>query len=559
MRYEILLLVALCSLTANAQTPNYTFNGNSQNDFLGASVSCAGDVNGDGFDDVVVGADGDDNNGSRSGTARVFSGLDGSLLYTFIGDDASDFLGHSVSGAGDVNADGFDDIIAGAWGDDDNGVGSGSARVFSGLDGSILYTFYGDFSSDGLGISVSDAGDVNGDGFDDVIAGAFGDDNNGSSSGSAKVYSGCDGCVLYQFNGDAPNAEFGRSVSGAGDVNSDGYDDLIVGAQNDDTNGNNSGSARVFSGVDGSILYTFFGQIQTEFLGVSVSGAGDFNRDGFDDLIVGSPFDDNNGSHAGTARVFSGADGCILSTLNGNAPSDGFGHSVSGAGDVNGDGFADVIVGAYADDNNGNNSGSAKVFFGRDGSSPYTLASPHVFSGDDIGDALGFSVSRAGDINGDGFADLIVGASADDNFGSSSGSAMVFLAPTLPTKVVSTKSHFRHFLRLDWTSGVTFSNPFAQTGSIRCSMGSPGGLGIAAASLKTVDNLLFGFLPLLVDPDPLNLYFQTSFQFGSLGDVQVLGIDLQNPALAGNFTYVQFFQTSPLVLSSNALRLEYVP
>jgi hypothetical protein len=280
----------------------------------------------------------------------------------FNGDLAGDEFGRAVCGAGDVNNDGFDDLIVGAPLDDNNGASSGSARVFSGANGTILYTFNGDSAGDQLGYSVSGAGDVNNDGFDDVIVGAFDDDNNGSGSGSARVYSGATGAILYTFNGDSAGDRFGWSASGAGDVNNDGRADLIVGALNDDNNGSNSGAARVFSGATGAILYTFNGDSAFDNFGSSVSGAGDVNNDGFDDLIVGANRDDNNGSDSGSARVFSGANGAILSVFNGDSEDDEFGISVSSAGDVNNDGFADLIVGAPFDDNNGSNSGSAYVF-----------------------------------------------------------------------------------------------------------------------------------------------------------------------------------------------------
>ena len=141
---------------------------------------------------------------------------------------------------------------------------------------------------------MSGAGDVNGGGFADLIAGAPLDDNNGVSSGSARVFSGSDGSVLYTFNGDAVQDFFGTSVSGVGDVNSDGFDDFIVGA---------GARTRVFSGSDGSVLYNFDGRSG------SVSGAGDVNGDGFDDLIVGE-----NGT---PARVFSGSDGSLIYNLQG--------------------------------------------------------------------------------------------------------------------------------------------------------------------------------------------------------------------------------------------------
>jgi len=178
-------------------------------------------------------------------------------------------------------------------------------------------------------------------------------------------------------------------VGGAGDVNKDGYADLIVGARSDDNNGVNSGSARVFSGKDGTSLHTFNGDSPRDFFGVSVAGAGDVNKDGFADVIVGANHDDNKGLSSGSARVFSGEwiDSTfkgripktkqILYTFNGDTGSDQFGSSVGGAGDVNKDGYADLIVGARSDDNNGADSGSARVLSGK----ALTLATDiHAFS-----------------------------------------------------------------------------------------------------------------------------------------------------------------------------------
>ena len=155
-------------------TELFTFSGDSAGDEFGLSVSGAGDVNGDGFADLIVGAPGDDNNGIASGSARVLSGIDGSTLFTFDGDSAFDLFGDSVSGAGDVNGDGFADLIVGAPFDDNGGIASGSAGVLSGFDGSTLFTFDGDSAGDFFGVSVNGLGDLNGDGLDDFVVGSNG-------------------------------------------------------------------------------------------------------------------------------------------------------------------------------------------------------------------------------------------------------------------------------------------------------------------------------------------------------------------------------------------------
>ncbi|TAH39450.1 MAG: hypothetical protein EYC70_01305 [Planctomycetota bacterium] len=237
-------------------------------------------MNADGYPDAIVGAVG----AAGNAYARVFSGFDGTVLHTWYGGGQ---FGVSVSGAGDVNADGYDDAIVGARFDNHSGYEAGMAQVFSGIDGSVLYTWYADSERDQFGYSVSDAGDVNADGHDDVVVGAPWGEISGSANGSARVYSGLDGSILHTWYGDAGVDNFGYSVSGAGDTNADGHDDVIAGAWHASDN-NSAGSARVLSGLDGSILYTWYGDSWASHFGISVSGAGDVNADGYADLIVGA-------------------------------------------------------------------------------------------------------------------------------------------------------------------------------------------------------------------------------------------------------------------------------
>jgi hypothetical protein len=406
--------------TVPAQNRLYTFNGDAANDRLGVFVSGAGDVNKDGYPDLIAGALYDDNNGSSSGMVRVYSGKDGRIL-------------------GDVNNDGYADVIAGAWHDDNNGTYSGSARVFSGKDGKILHTFNGDSAGDEFGTSVSEAGDVNKDGYGDVIVGAWHDDNNGSDSGMARVFSGKDGKVLHTFNGDSAGDRFGTSVSSAADVNKDGFPDLVVGATFDDNNGADSGMVRIFSGKNSAILHSFNGDAVNDQLGKSVCGAGDVNKDGWPDVIAGAIVaDTKNGTDSGMVRVYSGvyiavkAGPPVLYTFNGDSAGDHFGTAVSDAGDVNKDSYPDLFAGALLDDNKGLSSGMVRVFSGKDGKILYT------FDGDSAGDWLGAAVGNAGDVNKDGYPDLIAGAFLDDNNGGASGSAYVFSGKAL---ALSTDTH----------------------------------------------------------------------------------------------------------------------
>ena len=394
-------------------------------------MSGAGDVNGDGFDDLIVGSPDEDNMNGRfpddSGSARVFSGNDGSLLYTFDGGVRGLFLGASVSGAGDVNEDGFADVIVGGPSEG----GFPEVRVFSGSDGSVIHNLSGSAT---LGWSVSRIGDVNGDLIPDLVAGdpldnVIQDENGQIFPGSAQVFSGSDGSILYDLDGDVSTSStfFGTSVNGVGDVNGDGINDFIVGSPGAHT-------AQVFSGNDGSVLYNLLGDVTANYFGTSVSGLGDVNGDGIDDFIVGAPHDSGTlfflpgfGDVDGTVQVFSGSDGSVLYDLNGNDSSNNFGTSVSGLGDVNGDGIDDFIVGApdeTSDFGQPNNViGTALVFSGNDGSVLYKL------NGDSVGDNFGFSVSGAGDVNGDGIDDFIVGAFSGGANGG--GYARVFVSQIL--------------------------------------------------------------------------------------------------------------------------------
>ncbi len=183
--------------------------------------------------------------------------------------------------------------------------------------------------------SVASAGDVNGDGYDDVIVGSlFGE--------KAYVFSGRTGDSIYVFTGEEPDDQFGSSVASAGDVNRDGYDDLIVGAPYNEAGGFSAGRAYVYSGMTGATIGVFTGDGSGKYFGFSVASAGDVNGDGYDDLVVGTPFNNSGGNSAGRAYVYSGLTGNLIHVFTGDVLGGSLGHSVASAGD----GFDDLIVGA---------------------------------------------------------------------------------------------------------------------------------------------------------------------------------------------------------------------
>jgi len=354
-----LAAVVIPSRTTLGQEIVHEFLGEEKIDFLGVAVDGAGDVDGDGCADVVAGAWGY----GAGARAQVHSGRTGEVLHVFRIDSLSD-----CAGAGDVDGDGFGDVILGDAFAASQGPVTGQAVVFSGASGEVLLSFTGSAAEDRFGTAVGGAGDVNRDGHDDVIVGATQEASFGPGPGYARVFSGLDGAVLHELTGDSPGDRFGGAVSGAGDVDADGYADVIVGAYFDDDGGMDTGSARVFSGRTGGLLHDFDGASAGDQLGRSVSAAGDVDADGYGDLFVGSPFDRTVAFFAGKAEVFSGLTGAVIHTFFGDGVIDELGSSVGGAGDVDGDGRPDLVAGAP------DGGGFFRVYSGVDGSVLYTVS-----------------------------------------------------------------------------------------------------------------------------------------------------------------------------------------
>lgn len=395
----------------------FQFNGTTAFDIFGASVANIGDINADGVPDFVAGAP--RTNANSIGFAVVFSGADGSQLLAFSGTNAGDNFGTSVAGVGDLNGDGVPDIAIGAPGATvENQILLGTVFVYSGADGSLIHRLDGDTQTASLGGSVAAAGDVNGDGVPDIIVGASVASPPGFTAvGSVLVYSGATGSRLLRIDG--PDVGifvfFGELVAGAGDVNGDGVPDILVGVPTAALPGLfNAGSVFVFSGLNGSQLHRFDGSIEFANFGTAIAGVGDVNGDGRADIVVGDPFFE---LFDGRVLVYSGADGAELWRVDDTALATGFGHAVASAGDVNGDGVPDILVG---DPNANGLKGSVFILSGLDGT--------QLLRTDGSGGGFGRALASAGDVNGDGVPDIIVGArDADPAELTSAGSTFIFI------------------------------------------------------------------------------------------------------------------------------------
>ncbi len=427
-----------------ATSPVWTAESNQASSSFGASVAAAGDVNGDGYTDVIVGAPRYDGGDTDEGRASLYlgsaSGLSAAPAWTAEGNRGFALFGYSVGAAGDVNGDGYGDVLVGAPQHLEGFLQVGRVTHYlgstSGLSTTPAWTVDGQ-NGGYFGSSVATAGDVNGDGYADVIVGAFAHSNGQTNEGRAFVYlgsaSGPSTVAAWTAESDQASAFFGYSVATAGDVNGDGYADVLVGSPYYDNGQTDEGRALVYLGSPSGLASTPSWVSESDqagaAFGYSVSAGGDVNGDGYADVLIGATGYDHGEAEAGRAYAYLGSASGLAATpawtADGNQAAAQFGQAVATAGDVNGDGYADVIVGAFSFEDDQADEGRAFVYLGK--ASGLSLGWSWLAEGNQASAQFGQAVATAGDVNGDGYADVIVGAPYFDNGQTDEGRAFVYL------------------------------------------------------------------------------------------------------------------------------------
>jgi len=451
-----------------------SFVGEAIDDESGRSVATAGDVDGDGLSDLLIGARLNDDGGGQAGKTYLLLGS--SLLASgtfdlsaadaaFVGEASEDLSGYSVASAGDVDGDGLSDLLISAY---DWAAGRGKTYLVFGasiaaggsFDLSAADTsFTGENASDYSGYSVASAGDVDGDGLDDLLIGARYNDDGGSNAGktylvlAASITAGTSISLSQAhaaFVGEAIDDESGSSVASAGDVDGDGLSDLLIGAFYNDDGGSQAGKTYLFLGSSVAAGGTFnlsaadavfIGEDNNYHSGSSVASAGDVDGDGLSDLLIGAQ---SWYSQRGKTYLFFGASiaaggsfdlGVADASFVGENSADYSGNSVSSAGDVDGDGLSDLLIGARQNGDGGNGAGKSYLLLGSSvaaGGSFNLSDADAAFVGENEEDRSGRSVASAGDVDGDGLSDLLIGAEGNDEGGNAAGKSYLLLS-TFPT------------------------------------------------------------------------------------------------------------------------------
>jgi hypothetical protein len=433
-------------------TISWSAESNQAGGFFGA-VAAAGDVNGDGFSDVLIGASGYDNGEAEEGKAFAYYGSAAGLStipnWSFESNRPVANLGFELDTAGDVNGDGYSDVIIAARNYPPLATagipGTGKAYVFhgsaTGLALAPAWTAEPGQAEATFGYSCGTAGDVNGDGFGDVVIGAGLYDNGEDQEGRAYLYEGSPAGLQdhpsWIVEGNQAGAALGEAVGTAGDVTGDGYSDLIIGATYYDNGQPNEGTVFIYegsaAGPERTPSWTIDSNVAEAYFGRSVGTAGDVNGDGFSDILAGSPFFSNGEVWEGKVFMYLGSASGVSTTpswsIESNQVDALFGTVLCTAGDVNGDGYSDVIVtGPGLDAPRSPESAIDEGFLYIYPGSAAGLSTTPILTVtmDTSGLRFGNHAGSAGDVNGDGFSDVLAGTEWYANGQSFEGGAFLF-------------------------------------------------------------------------------------------------------------------------------------
>jgi hypothetical protein len=333
----------------------------------------------------------------------------GTWVKQYNGGAISDYLGFVVSSIGDIDGDGKDDVLSGAYNASPGGLANaGSAYLYSSGTGNLIKQYNGLAAGDNFGISVASISDIDGDGKDDVLVGAKGADPGSlSNAGSAYIYSSVTGNLIRQYNSISAGDNFGYQISSIGDIDGDNLDDVLIGAYPADPGGlAYAGSVYIYSSGTGNLIRQYNGAAASDYFGYSIASISDMDGDGKDDVLVGAIAADPGGlSGAGSAYIYSSGTGNLIRQYNGEAADDWFGNSISSISDIDGDGLDDVLVGAYFANPSGISwAGSAYIY------SSGTGNIIKKYNGGAANDNFGYSIASISDIDGDGKDDVLIGA-----------------------------------------------------------------------------------------------------------------------------------------------------
>lgn len=373
---------------------------------FGLSISIKDDMNGDGVDDILIGAPGK-NNGS--GGVYLHDGATGAKIWLINGLNQGDRFGTEVATIDDLDGDGYKEFLVAAPGQ--NGF-TGAVYLFDGLTQVNYTVIHGDDLGDNFGEALEVLPDMNGDGFRDFAVGAdIATDGPVANSGVVYIYDPVTRNIISKLVGPEPDARFGSFIAELGDLNGDQVTDLCIGAKGTEIDLGSGietdvGRAFVVSGADGSLIFAVTGETAFGYFGSTTAKAGDMNLDGVPDVIVAAQeyTDPQNGAECGAIYIYDGATGNLLRKHIGEGPGDKFGGAVLGNVDVNNDGRLDIVVGAPIKDLDQVPDSFAGAFYVISGGGPTLLRSV----GDGFRERRGAEFELIGDRDGDGQPEFYV-------------------------------------------------------------------------------------------------------------------------------------------------------